>query len=210
MSKISIWPGSSSFNSVEQPTPFGFYDDDNDFRNEADKVANYVVQRLGYPLVDIELQDINLYSCFEEAVSEYGGQVYNYQIINNLITLKGKSTGSALNQINIDSSYGGGTDNYSGGGSSYGGGGSGLDPFQLQTGSLEVSKNQQKYDLLSVAGSSINSTPALTAIFPLGFLLILEGNGTRSKSLVNPFPSPGDPNSPAEALVTTALVAGIL
>ena len=30
MSKIPIWPGSSSFNSVEQPTPFGFYDDDND------------------------------------------------------------------------------------------------------------------------------------------------------------------------------------
>ena len=158
MSKIPIWPGSSSFNSVEQPTPFGFYDDDNDFRNDADKVANYVVQRLGYPLVDIELQDINLYSCFEEAVSEYGGQVNNYKIINNLITLKGKSTGSALNQINIDSSYGGGTDNYSGGGSSYGGGGSGLDPFQLQTGSLDVKLGVQRYDLLANIGSTISGS----------------------------------------------------
>ena len=85
MAKIPIWPGSSSFNSLLEPTPFGFYDDDDDFRSDADKVAKYVVQRLGYPLVDIELQDINIYSCFEESVTEYGGQLYQFQIINNLI-----------------------------------------------------------------------------------------------------------------------------
>ena len=80
MARIPIWPGSSSFNTVVNPTPFGFYDNDTDFRNDADKVATYIVQRLGYPLIDVELQDINLYSCFEEAVTEYGAQLYTFQI----------------------------------------------------------------------------------------------------------------------------------
>ena len=41
---------------------------------DADKVAHWCAKDLGYPLVDIELQDINFYSCFEEAVNEYGAQ----------------------------------------------------------------------------------------------------------------------------------------
>ena len=89
MARIPIWPGSSSFNDSLNPTPFGFYDDDTSFRDDADKVATYIVQRLGYPLVDIELQDINIYSCFEEAVTEYGNQVYTFQIIHNLPRLIG-------------------------------------------------------------------------------------------------------------------------
>ena len=56
MANIPIWPGSSSFAEITNPTPFGFYDNDTDFRDDADKVANWVAQRLGYPLVDIELQ----------------------------------------------------------------------------------------------------------------------------------------------------------
>ena len=92
MAKIPIWPGSSSFNSLLEPTPFGFYDSDKDFREDADKVASYIVKRLGYPLIDIELQETNLYACFEEAVTEYGGQVYNFQIINDIGRLLGSST----------------------------------------------------------------------------------------------------------------------
>ena len=38
MAEIPIWPGSSSFGLVNDPTPFGFYDDDDDFRIDADKV----------------------------------------------------------------------------------------------------------------------------------------------------------------------------
>ena len=53
------------------------------------------------PLVDIELQQINFYSCFEEAVNEYGAQVYNFQIIDNLGKIVGTPTGSSLNQINV-------------------------------------------------------------------------------------------------------------
>ena len=70
MANIPIWPGSSSFAAGQ--TPFGFYDLDFDFSTDADKVATFVTRRLGYPLMDVELQDINIYAAFEEAVTTYG------------------------------------------------------------------------------------------------------------------------------------------
>ena len=149
MANIPIWPGSSSFASVTAPTPFGFYDDDDNFREDADKVATYSVQRLGYPLVDIELQDVNFYTCFEEAVSEYGAQLYTWQIINNMSNIIGTPTGSDLNQIpnpgagqsgyNVASDYG---DSYS-------------SEQKLYSGSLQVKRGQQYYDLRLNTGSSV-------------------------------------------------------
>ena len=67
MANIPIWPGSSSFSSGL--TPFGFYDNDTDFQTDAVGVSSWCAQRLGYPLVDIELQAANFFTCFEEAVS---------------------------------------------------------------------------------------------------------------------------------------------
>ena len=149
MANIPIWPGSSSFASVQNPTPFGFYDDDDDFREDSDKVAHYSVQRLGYPLVDIELQDVNFYTCFEEAVSEYGAQLYTFQIINNLGNIIGSPTGSSLNQIpnpgTSNNSYNQASD--------YG------DPYSVDmkvySGSLAVKQGQQYYDLRTYVSSSV-------------------------------------------------------
>jgi hypothetical protein len=87
---IPIWPGSSSFaaysasyyNSTSSgvpPTPFGFYDNDATFKTEADKVANFCARRLGYPITDIELQDINFWAAFEEAITVYGNELYAFQ-----------------------------------------------------------------------------------------------------------------------------------
>ena len=158
MANIPIWPGSSSFAETNSPTPFGFYDNDSDFRNDADKVAVWCASRLGYPLVDIELQDINFFTCFEESVNEYGAQVYNFQIINNFHTLEGNATGSNYNNqvitpnlggtINIAEQYGNETD---------GGGGD----YKLETGSLDVKQGTQKYDLLENIGSSISGSEAV-------------------------------------------------
>jgi hypothetical protein len=92
---ISIWPGSSSFAPGE--TPFGFYDYDIDFQRDADKVANFCTRRLGYPLVDIELQDISFYAAFEEAITTYGNEVYAYQIRDNQLDLIGINTNTSLN-----------------------------------------------------------------------------------------------------------------
>ena len=81
MAKIPIWPGSASFSANNSPTPFSFYDTDPDFASDAPVVAKWCAQRLGYPLVDIELQQENFYAAFEEAVTEYGTQVYQFEVI---------------------------------------------------------------------------------------------------------------------------------
>ena len=153
MANISIWPGSSSFFAGE--TPFGFYDSDTDFQSDADKVADWCVRRLGYPLVDIELQAVNFFTCFEEAVNEYGSQLYHFQIINSFHTLEGTSTGSNLNNsiiapnlgntVNIAEQYGSEID---------GAGGN----YKIESGSLEVTAGQQKYDLLSSVSSSLSGS----------------------------------------------------
>ena len=92
---IPIWSGTSTFSPGE--TPFGFYDYDADFQRDADKVANFCARRLGYPLVDIELQDISFYAAFEEAITTYGNELYAYQIRDNQLDLIGISTATPLN-----------------------------------------------------------------------------------------------------------------
>jgi hypothetical protein len=95
MANIPIWPGSSSF--FPGDTPFGFYDNDVEFQQDADKVSVFCARRLGYPLMEIELQDINFYTAFEEAVTTYGNEVYAFQLSENYLTLEGMDTGSAVN-----------------------------------------------------------------------------------------------------------------
>ena len=84
---ISIWPGSSSFQPGD--TPFGFYDYDYQFQTDADKFAKFAAQRMGYPLVEIELQNLNFYTAFEEAVTTYGNELYAYQVAENLLSFQG-------------------------------------------------------------------------------------------------------------------------
>ena len=89
MAVIPIWPGSSSFSSGS--TPFGFYDNDLDFKIDSDKVANFCARRLGYPIVDVELQDLNFYTAFEESITTYGNELYVYQVRENFLSLEGAS-----------------------------------------------------------------------------------------------------------------------
>jgi hypothetical protein len=143
MASISIWPGSSSFASTNNPTPFGFYDGDSDFTSSADKVATWCAQRLGYPIVDIELQAVNFFTAFEEAVTTYAQYVYQYKIIENIGTLEGSTTGSNLNDQYIQPNLGNtiaiaeqyGTEAGSGGNITY------------KTGSIDIIPGQQRYSL---------------------------------------------------------------
>jgi len=150
MANIPIWNGTAIFNTTLNPTAFGFYDSDTNFQTDAPNVAKWCAQRLGYPLVDVELQQENLFTAFEEAVTEYGAQVYNFQIINNLIRIQGHSTGSVhedgFNQIRISSIYGGSSDTDTGGGS---GPTYNLTNSKLYSASLDVKRGVQKYNLLS-------------------------------------------------------------
>jgi len=104
MTDIPIWPGSSSFTTGS--TPFGTFDSDADFQAEADPFADWCAKRLGYPLVDVELQDVNFYTCFEEAVYEYSYHINQFNIQQNLLSIIGASTGSNLTQRNISTGMG--------------------------------------------------------------------------------------------------------
>lgn len=114
---IPIWPGSSSFaaysasyyntpSTGSAPTPFGFYDNDAAFKTDADKVANFCARRLGYPITDIELQDINFWAAFEEAVTVYGNELYAYQVRDSMLTLEGASTATPINNAIITPNLG--------------------------------------------------------------------------------------------------------
>lgn len=141
MIDIPIWPGSSSFTSGS--TPFGFYDYDSDFILDADNVADWCARRLGYPLVDIELQSGNFYACFEEAISEYSNQVNQYNIKQNLLSIIGSSTSNNLTHraisvnvsplIELASEYG--VDTYTNGNVSF------------YSASIDIVNGVQKYNL---------------------------------------------------------------
>ena len=115
MANIPIWPGSSSFTTVyntfyytgslPSPTPFGFYDNDVQFQTDANKVANFCALRLGYPIENIELQDINFWAGFEEATTVYGNELYAFQTRDNYLTLEGASTNTNVNNSLITPSF---------------------------------------------------------------------------------------------------------
>ena len=156
---IPIWPGSSSF--FPGDTAFGFYDNDYEFQLEADKIASWCARKLGYPLSDVELQSVNFYTAFEEAVTEYGAQLNTYNIRDNMLNLYGAATGSNLTGKKISSNFGGiielseeyGVEAGSGGNVTY------------YTGSIEMTAGQQIYDLTDADVVSLESgTPGTDAI----------------------------------------------
>jgi len=161
MANIPIWPGSSSF--FPGDTPFGFYDNDFQFQQDSDKFARFAAQRLGYPLVEVELQDINFYTAFEEAITTYGNELYAYQVADNLLSFQGASSsiGPAneelpqenlseivrlSNQYGVEAGVGGNVTYY--------------------TGSLPLTQGKQEYDMNEWATSeSIEGRIELKRIF---------------------------------------------
>jgi hypothetical protein len=153
MSNIAIWNGSSTFTTGS--TPFGFYDTDSAFSSEADKVAKWCAQRLGYPLVNVELQSGSFYAAFEEAVTTYGNEVYQYKIRENYLSMEGNSTGSSFNNkvitpnlgsvIRLSQTYG--TEAGAGGTVTY------------YSGSIDLENGKQDYDMNVWASASASLSP---------------------------------------------------
>jgi hypothetical protein len=86
-------------------TPFGLYDTDTEFTYDAPKVASWCATRLGYPIQNVELIDLNFYACFEEAVSEYSAQVNQFNIRNNLPDLFGRRNNVNYSQKLVQGSF---------------------------------------------------------------------------------------------------------
>ena len=96
MANIPIYDGNPIFISGSI-TPFGFYDSDTSFQIDSVKVAKFCANRLGYPIVDVELDSGSFFTAFEEAVTVYGNELYAYKLKENYLSIEGTSTGSALN-----------------------------------------------------------------------------------------------------------------
>jgi len=157
---IAIWPGSSSFHPGE--TPFGIYDYDTNFQTDVVKTADWCAKRIGYPIVDIELQERNFFACFEESVSEYSAQVNRFNIRENLLNLQGSATGSSFTGKQIK----GGLDATIQVAKQYGAeAGSGGD-ITWYSGSIAVVSGSQVYDLASTSNSCSyeSGTPGTTSI----------------------------------------------
>jgi hypothetical protein len=142
------WPGSGSLITTGS-TPFGFYETDVQFKTEAPNAARWAATRLGYPIVDIEMIDVNFYACFEEAVNEYSAQVNQFNIRNNIGVLQGTSANVNLTQTNV---AGSGLPQLiklaNGYGTEFGVGGN----VDWKKGHVDVKQGQQSYDLQALWG----------------------------------------------------------
>lgn len=133
------------FPPVRNNTYFGYYDNDVDFVSSAPKFCRSSAGKLGFPLIDLELTVPQMYGAFEEAVSIYGKEVYEYQIRQNYLSLEGTPTGSLpnFNTTLIQPNLGNIMRIAKDYGSEVGTGGN----VNYYTGSLPLTVGQQMYDL---------------------------------------------------------------
>jgi len=82
-------------------TPFGFFDTDAEFQTDAPKAAEFVARKLGYPVIEVELTDKQIYACFEEAITTYGNQVNQFNAREYMMALQGTSTATSATQRNV-------------------------------------------------------------------------------------------------------------
>lgn len=141
---IPIWNGKITVPATGN-TPFGRYDGDPGFAIDCEKFAGFAARRMGYPIVDIEMQDIDFYTCYEQAIDEYAAQVNQLNIRDNLLSLQGSKVqyGTNISQqyivpnlhniIEIAKTYG----------SEVGSGGE----ISWYSASIDVTSGQQFYDL---------------------------------------------------------------
>ena len=188
MANIAIWNGTSNFTTGS--TPFGFYDTDIDFSSSADDVAKWCATRLGYPVVEVELQSGSFYAAFEEAITAYGNEVYQWKIRENYLNLEGSTTGSSLsnqlitpnmgNIVRISETYA--TEAGTGG------------RINIYTGSVDAIPGVQDYDLqAAVSASGITGSIEIKRVFyeaPPAIVRYFDpyaGTGTGIQSLLETF-----------------------
>jgi len=188
MANKIIWDGTSTFSTGS--TPFGFYDDDPTFQAEADKVAHFCARRLGYPMLEVELQSGSFYACFEEAVTTYGNEVFQYKVRENYLSMEGASTGSSFNGTLIDPTLSRTIQISKNYGTEAGVGGK----VELYTGSIDLIPNQQVYDLDQwAADQGIQGGIEIRRVFyqaPPAILRYFDpyaGTGTGIQSLMDAF-----------------------
>jgi len=143
MATTPIWDGSATYLTASGMTPFMLYEDDPLYVFEAPRVADFCARKLGYPIVEIELQSGSFFTCFEEAITEYGAQINQFLIRENMLNIQGSPTSSNLTNrllipnmgrtITISQQYGAEAN---------------VSPnYDIKKGMIQVRRNQTEYDL---------------------------------------------------------------
>jgi len=189
----AIWPGSSSFSSGN--TPYGFYDSDTEFsgsgNHSVDKFSDWAAKRLGYPIIEVEMQDQQFYACYEEAITEYSAQVNQFNIRDNILSLQGQSTGSNITHTKVTNTFGRAIELSEQYGTEAGVGGT----IEFRTGSINITSGSQQYDLnaWSAVSESGNGTIEVRKIFYEGSPAITRyfdpyaGTGDGSYNMLDSF-----------------------
>jgi len=204
----SYYTGSTTI----RPTPFGYYDGDATFKTEADKVADWCARRLGYPIMEVELQDINFYAAFEEATTEFSTQVNMNNAKDYILTLVGTPTSNQLSQRTLTPNMGRTIELAKQYGSEAGSGGT----VDWKKGYIDLIPGSQSYDLdvlwanVSESGKDIeikriyhDFTPAIVRYFDP-----YVGTGAGTQQLLDSFG--WGSYSPAVSFLVMPLYADLL
>ena len=157
----------ATFANTTNPTPFGFFNDESEFKTEADNIVVFVKRKLGDDVLSVELTKKQIWGNLEEAALEYGSILNQYQAKSQLVQFLGMPTGSNLSgsegkypRENLDylTRF---AEPYS---FEAGVGGS----YNMMSGSIDLEKGRQDYDIYDelkdgqgnlVVSSSMNSAP---------------------------------------------------
>jgi hypothetical protein len=90
----------STFSTTLNPTPFGVFDADVVFQNDADKMVTFVKRKMGDDVLSVELTKKMIWGNMEEAVLEYGALLNQYQAKSQMLTYLGYTTGSGTEATN--------------------------------------------------------------------------------------------------------------
>lgn len=137
----SIWDDNPL--PVSGNTYLHLYENDSEFQNDGPRFAKWAVRRLGYPMVDIELNSEIIYTALEQAINDYTKEINLFNIRENIISVQGMPLTTDLTQNNVLSSFGQIIRLAQQYGSEVGAGGN----IDWKSGSIELEVGTQDYDL---------------------------------------------------------------
>ena len=107
--------------------------------------------------MSVELQDVQFYTCFEESITEYSAQVNQFNIRENLLSLRGQATGSNVTHKRVTPNFADAirvSEQY---GTEAGVGGT----IDFKSGSIDIVSGSQVYDLNTLISDANHSGSAI-------------------------------------------------
>jgi len=79
----------ATFANTTNPTPFGFFNNESDFKTEADNVIIFVKRKLGDDILSVELTKKQIWANLEESTLEFSSILNQYQAKSQLVQFLG-------------------------------------------------------------------------------------------------------------------------